>query len=766
MAARNIVYVADYEGGKYLEVERREGENGEFPRVAAVEDNNVVLVGRLTTYTLGGSENDNIYYSTADALIRAYAKEIENNNARVELYDSAERVRADVGVVNAVCNMHGETAFPTAVEAGRDLTFLQGCVDYGLDINDRDSDGATALYYAIENQNKDAVEFLVSHGADVNLNSTVRETSPLALACSLARSREGVDIVRMLCDAGADVNAVSYADWAVKMPVLFFAVGGSDEVLSLLLERGADINAKDGDGYTVLDYARRVGSELRFKGSYDFLSAYINGGERTAAVEAKPSGNARNTLVINAFGGAGAGKTTACFEIAEKLKKNGYVVEYAPEYAKELVWENRLDMLTGSEAGQRVLLEEQNNRLARLVGKVDFIVTDSPLILNLIYNKELTDDYKGEVLGLVNSYNNFNFVVERDYKKFENEGRIHSFEESVDKDNEIKRFLDAEKIYYGTYNHATVDKIVANCATTLDRLNKGGVSSDVEQSVRNHELYTAIKNGASVEQIAEIIDAGADVNAHFVSSAVNAAETPIRMAKDNEALRDLLISRGAKSLYVRDKERVERYRALSESADKPRLFVDMDGTLTVFTPVDEVERLYEQGFFYNQEPHLEVIDAVDFVNRNVDEIEVFVLSAVLSDSKYARDEKNAWLDKYLPSVDKDHRIFTPCGEDKAHFISNLKETDYLLDDYTKNLSDWQPPARGIKLLNGINHTRGSWAFDCLRYDKAREELASDIINIVRDGEIVRDDKPIMRDEDINKADEAREYSDGRGIDRE
>ena len=36
MAERNIVYVADYEGGKYLEVERREGENGEFPRVAAV----------------------------------------------------------------------------------------------------------------------------------------------------------------------------------------------------------------------------------------------------------------------------------------------------------------------------------------------------------------------------------------------------------------------------------------------------------------------------------------------------------------------------------------------------------------------------------------------------------------------------------------------------------------------------------------------------------------------------------------------------------
>ena len=44
----------------------------------------------------------------------------------------------------------------------------------------------------------------------------------------------------------------------------------------------------------------------------------------------------RNTIVINAFGGPGSGKTTACFQIACELKKKGYVVEYVPEYAKEL----------------------------------------------------------------------------------------------------------------------------------------------------------------------------------------------------------------------------------------------------------------------------------------------------------------------------------------------------------------------------------------------------------------------------------------------
>jgi len=45
----------------------------------------------------------------------------------------------------------------------------------------------------------------------------------------------------------------------------------------------------------------------------------------------------KNTIVINAFAGPGAGKTTSCLEIAEKLKKQGFVTEYVQEYAKQLI---------------------------------------------------------------------------------------------------------------------------------------------------------------------------------------------------------------------------------------------------------------------------------------------------------------------------------------------------------------------------------------------------------------------------------------------
>lgn len=172
-----------------------------------------------------------------------------------------------------------------------------------------------------------------------------------------------------------------------------------------------------------------------------------------------------------------------------------------------------------------------------------------------------------------------------------------------------------------------------------------------------------------------------------------------------------------------------------------RLFVDMDGTLAVFTPVDELETLYEQGYFLNLQPHENVVAAIKEIITKHPEIEVSILSAYLSDSKYALAEKNQWLDKYLPEIDSKHRVFVPCGTDKKEGIPNkIRKDDFLLDDYTKNLNDWQPPARGIKLLNGINHTRGTWPHDRIRHDRGVEELAEGILSIMRDEKQIYDQK--------------------------
>lgn len=173
----------------------------------------------------------------------------------------------------------------------------------------------------------------------------------------------------------------------------------------------------------------------------------------------------KHTIVINAFAGPGAGKTTSCLEVAEKLKKQGFVTEYVQEYAKELVYDNNLIMLDGHYEHQFAILNEQMKRINRLYGKVDFIVTDSPILLNNTYlnedkNTEVYSAYSDSVNKLYGLYNNFNYFVERDTSVFEKEGRIHNFEQSIAIDNELKNMLHNNQIDFDVYTHATIDNIV------------------------------------------------------------------------------------------------------------------------------------------------------------------------------------------------------------------------------------------------------------------------------------------------------------------
>ena len=173
----------------------------------------------------------------------------------------------------------------------------------------------------------------------------------------------------------------------------------------------------------------------------------------------------------------------------------------------------------------------------------------------------------------------------------------------------------------------------------------------------------------------------------------------------------------------------------------PRLFVDMDGTLAEFRKVTALEELYERGYFSGLRPQENVVTAIRRLARDPS-VQVYVLSAVLFDSHYALDEKNSWLDRYLPELGREQRIFVPCGGSKALYISSaLCPEDILLDDYTVNLEDWQEHGgTGVKLLNGINHTRGSWTGARLSMARSPGQLAEDLLTVAGGG-MIRDERP-------------------------
>lgn len=169
----------------------------------------------------------------------------------------------------------------------------------------------------------------------------------------------------------------------------------------------------------------------------------------------------QSTCVINLFGGPGSGKTTCAMSICSELKKLGYSAEYVQEYAKELVYEKNFDLLDGSEMHQFEILQEQMHRVDRLLGgDVDFIVCDAPIVLNGIYNKELTAEYSEMLQDLFHQYQNMSFFIERDVTSYQQEGRMQTFQESVEKDAEIRKMLDSYGISWDSCTHEMLDQIV------------------------------------------------------------------------------------------------------------------------------------------------------------------------------------------------------------------------------------------------------------------------------------------------------------------
>lgn len=158
------------------------------------------------------------------------------------------------------------------------------------------------------------------------------------------------------------------------------------------------------------------------------------------------------TITVNLYGGPGAGKTTAAWEIAAELKKAGVLTEYVPEHAKELVWDGKLDLLDGSYENQKALIAEQAHRIDRLQGKVSVIVTDSPILLGLMYQKEEYPKLEEFAFQKYEQHNNFDLFVHRgDFYGYEQAGRIHTPAQSASLDSDILLFLKRNCIPFSDY---------------------------------------------------------------------------------------------------------------------------------------------------------------------------------------------------------------------------------------------------------------------------------------------------------------------------
>lgn len=133
--------------------------------------------------------------------------------------------------------------------------------------------------------------------------------------------------------------------------------------------------------------------------------------------------------VINLFGEPSVGKSTTAAGLFFLMKQKGFNVELINEYAKQCVWEDRIKTLDD----QLYITAKQNHQLERLRGKVEFVITDSPLILGILYSRSSNQfpSFHKLIKEVFDSYENTNILLKRS-KPYNPIGRMQNEKQAAE----------------------------------------------------------------------------------------------------------------------------------------------------------------------------------------------------------------------------------------------------------------------------------------------------------------------------------------------
>ena len=167
------------------------------------------------------------------------------------------------------------------------------------------------------------------------------------------------------------------------------------------------------------------------------------------------------TTYINIFGGPGTGKSTVAAGMFYEFKKQGRSVELVTEVAKDFVWENRMKTLTM----QPYVMMKQFRNLARVQGSVEYALTDSPIVLGLLYGKlnsiPLPKSYYDFLVDCHNDLlsPSINIVLQRSFA-YDTTGRYQTEEHAKELDGEIINLLKQNNISYELLHPSEVHAFV------------------------------------------------------------------------------------------------------------------------------------------------------------------------------------------------------------------------------------------------------------------------------------------------------------------
>ncbi len=149
-----------------------------------------------------------------------------------------------------------KTALMWASQGGN-IEVAKFLIDSYANVNALDNDGKIVLFYACRNFNIEMMKLILDNGGKnyINFSDHSQWTVLIYVSMSYIGGRSA-DMVQLLIDYGADVNARTRDSWtALSMA----SRGGNTEVVKVLLAAGADVNIRHQHGFTALSSASQNG---------------------------------------------------------------------------------------------------------------------------------------------------------------------------------------------------------------------------------------------------------------------------------------------------------------------------------------------------------------------------------------------------------------------------------------------------------------------------------------------------------------------------
>ncbi|MEO6811195.1 MAG: ankyrin repeat domain-containing protein, partial [Isosphaeraceae bacterium] len=444
----------------------------------------------------------------------------------------------------------------------------------GADANVKDRDGYTPLMHAAQEGNADIVSDLIAAGAKVNVKSTEKST-PISLAVGHA------DVLRVLLKAGAKVKpydltlavvngnlesirllidairARKLTPDAETLSMAIWSDSGSIDIVRLLLDAGLDVNARDGSGRPVLvaacwksiELARLLldsGADVNARGENGIsaLSASMMGRpttlaqlllERGADIENRMDGNVKGeTPLIRAAGFVHDALVTGLLKDPEKLavvqanddKMIRLLLEHGANLEARDLEQGRTALIhaaaNGREHAVRLLIDagadlnaqdERNGRTALMCTAIEGHANVVRCLIEAGANPN-TEDLDGKTAAGLGK------------------GEIASF---------LRAFETGPSRFEGSPTQALRKASEAGDAEAIRRAVRAGADVNARLSGGLSALMVATGSG-SVEAVQALLDAGANPNVHDPEG-----KTPLIVAiqKGSPALVKTLLDAGA-----------------------------------------------------------------------------------------------------------------------------------------------------------------------------------------------------------------------------